>query len=72
MLRWVRLNKFCELSGYTDDAVYAKIRKGVWVEGVHWRKAPDGHIMVNTEEYQRWVESEAFPMGSRSAAKACG
>jgi hypothetical protein len=56
---WVQLTKFCELTGYTRDAIYAKMRRGVWAQGVHWRKAPDGHIMVNIEEYHRWIESAA-------------
>lgn len=54
---WIRLQKFCDLTGYTADAVYAKIRKGTWAQGLHWCKAPDGHVMINVEAYNRWVES---------------
>jgi hypothetical protein len=54
---WIRLQKFCELTGYTADAVYAKMRKGVWAQGLHWCKAPDGHIMINLKAYDQWVES---------------
>lgn len=56
IVSWIRLQKFCELTGYTADSIYVKMRKGVWAEGVHWCKAPDGHIMVNIEAYNRWVE----------------
>ncbi len=59
VISWVKLNRFCELTGYTPDAIYAKMRKGAWAEGLHWRKAPDGHIMVNIEAYDRWVEGNA-------------
>ncbi len=57
VVSWVKLNRFCELTGYTPDAIYAKMQRGVWAKGLHWRKAPDGHIMVNTEAYRQWVES---------------
>jgi len=70
MLRWVKLSKFCELSGYTPDAAYAKMRKGVWIEGEHYRKAPDGNIMVNIEAFERWVEGQEFTQASKSAAAA--
>ena len=59
MVRWIRLNRFCSLTGYSEDAVYAKIRKGQWRENLHWRKAPDGHIMINVEIFERWVEGQA-------------
>ena len=58
-VNWIRLQKFCELTGYSADAVYGKMRKGAWAEGLHWCKAPDGHIMVNIEAYDRWVEGNA-------------
>lgn len=47
---------FCTLTGYTDKAVRRKIEDGIWVEGVHYRRAPDGHINMNMQEYYKWVE----------------
>lgn len=70
MLRWVRLSRFCELTGYTEDAVHAKMRKGKWLEGWLWRKAPDGHIMVNLEAFEEWVEGEEFPPASKFGGRA--
>lgn len=54
--RYVRINKFVELTGYTDKAVRCKIAEGVWLEGRLWRRAPDGAILVDLLGYQRWVE----------------
>lgn len=68
-MKWVRLNKFCDMSGYTPDAVYAKMQKGVWFESAHWRKAPDGHIFINIDEFEKWVEGQAFPPVLKSAAQ---
>lgn len=41
LLRYVRLNRFHELTGYTEKAVYEKIRTGAWIEGRQYRRAPD-------------------------------
>ncbi|HVT23014.1 MAG TPA: excisionase [Rhizomicrobium sp.] len=64
---YVRVSKFVELTGYTDKAVRCKIAEGVWLEGKHYRRAPDGAILMNLEAYERWVEGESVA-ASRSAS----
>ena len=59
MVQWVLINKLIELVGYSEDAIRAKIKKGVWLQGIHWRKAPDGRIFLNVEAIQRWIEGKA-------------
>jgi len=56
MTKWVTIKKFCADTGYTDLAVRAKLSQGVWTENVIWRKAPDGRVMINTENFDKWVE----------------
>lgn len=56
--RYVLITRFCEVTGYTDKAVRRKMQDGIWVEGREFRKAPDGHIMIDLEGYTRWVEGE--------------
>ena len=58
-MNWVRIKKFVDLSGYSEQAVRAKIKKGVWLMGKHWRKAPDGRIVLNIKEIESWVEGKA-------------
>jgi hypothetical protein len=58
MLNWVKLSKYCEQSGDTPDAVHAKRRKGWWLDGIHWRLAPDGNIWINLEAVNAWVENK--------------
>lgn len=58
-LGWLKLNRFCELSGYTEYAVRSKISQGKWKEGVIWMKACDGRIHINWEAYQAWVQEKA-------------
>ena len=71
----VRIEKFHELTGYTPSAVRGKIATGVWREGEHLVKAPDGHILISLEGYQRWAEgqgSERAEPASRSASTGRG
>jgi hypothetical protein len=56
-MKWVLISKVIELIGYTDDAIRSKIAKGVWLSGIHWKKAPDGRLMFNLEAIQKWIES---------------
>ena len=58
MIKWVLINKVIDLIGYTDDAIRSKIAKGVWLNGIHWKKAPDGRLMFNLEAIQKWIESQ--------------
>lgn len=53
----VQLSVFEGLTGYTPDAVQKKIRRGEWREGVHFRRAPDGHILIDLRGYHQWGES---------------
>lgn len=55
---WVTIKKFVELTGYSEDAVRAKIKTGVWRQGEHLAKAPDGRILMNLQAYNRWVEQQ--------------
>ena len=57
--RYVRLPIFEAITGYTERAVEGKIREAVWMEGIHYRRAPDGHILVDMEGYYKWVEGKA-------------
>lgn len=54
---YVRVPIFCAATGYSKDAVDAKIRKGVWIEGKQYRRAPDGHILVDLRRFHEWVEN---------------
>ncbi|WP_036665002.1 hypothetical protein [Paludibacterium yongneupense] len=69
-LKYVLIQRFCELTGYTDRAVRSKIHEGVWVEGVHYRRSVDRHIQINLEEYEKWVEGQKYSTQASSPAKA--
>lgn len=56
MIKWVKLKKVAELTGYTVSALHHKIYKGHLVEDVHWRKGPDGILLMHTENFNAWLE----------------
>ena len=56
MLKWVKLNRYYELSGDTQDAFYSKKRKAIWREGVQFRTAADGAVWINLEAVNSWAE----------------
>ena len=43
------------LTGYTVDAINSKIKRGDWLEGAVFFKAPDGRNLIGLEGYEEWV-----------------
>ena len=60
MLRHLTIEKFSTESGYTPDAVRSKIKRGDWLEGEVWIKAPDGRVLIDTEGYEQWATSQVY------------
>jgi len=58
MLRYLTIPKFAAESGYSQDAIRAKIRDAIWREGLEWQRAPDGRILIDVDGYHRWVEGD--------------
>lgn len=54
--RFVTVDLFCTLTGYTEPAVRMKIHKGIWLEGRQWIKR-EGRVHMDMEAYERWVET---------------
>lgn len=55
--RYVRTHVFEAITGYSAKAVERKIATGAWTEGREYRKAPDGHVLVDMKGYEQWVEN---------------
>lgn len=53
--RFVTPQLFHSISGITPRAVEGKIARGVWAEGIHFRRA-DGKILIDMKEYERWAD----------------
>ena len=57
--RYVTIEKAVELTGYTKRAIETKISKGVWLEGMQYKRAPDHRILIDMQGYEKWVEHQA-------------
>jgi hypothetical protein len=56
--RYLTISKFSAATGYSEDAVRAKIKQGVWLQGAIWKKAPDGRILIDIEGFEVWVKGK--------------
>ena len=55
---WCLLNKMEEIFGYTAEALRSKIQRSQLIQGVHWRKGPDGRILMNPCAFTDWLLAE--------------
>ena len=56
--RLVRARRYAEMSGITLGAQKLKRARGEWLEGREFVTAPDGKIMVDWRECDRWARGE--------------
>jgi len=54
-MKWVKLLRYCEITGDTPNAVHARRKKGTWLDGVHCQ-VRNNSLWINTEAVERWVE----------------
>jgi len=54
--KWVRPKMYERVSGITVDSQKHKRVKGIWMEGKHWKKGPDGNLYINWRACDGWVE----------------
>lgn len=57
MVQLVTIKKYSEISGYSEEAIRQKIKKGVWLFGDHVFKGPDGRLMLKVEAIEKWITS---------------
>jgi hypothetical protein len=57
-LEWVLIPMFASMTGYSEKAIRRKIEDGVWLQGKHYQKAPDGRITMNIPRYYEWVQGK--------------
>lgn len=55
--RYVLLPLAALITGYTFKAMQRKIERNDWREQREYRRAPDGHVMLDVTGYENWVLS---------------
>lgn len=53
--RYVRIPRFCELTGYSEKATRRKMEEGHWRVNEHYIRA-GREILMDLEGYEQWVE----------------
>jgi len=69
-MRYLRIRQFAAETGYTEKAIRRKIEEGIFVEGIHWRRAPDNCIVIDKEAYEAWVEGAMESARASKSARA--
>lgn len=54
--KWVKGKILQQMTGLSTEAARKKRERGEWLEGKHWKYAPDGMVWYNWQEIDRWVE----------------
>lgn len=54
----VTIKKFSEISGYSEEAIRQKLKKGIWRYKEHAFKAPDGRILLKPTRIEEWIMQE--------------
>ena len=57
-MQLVTIKKFSELTGYSEEAIRQKLKKGIWRFREHAFKAPDGRILIKTTKIEEWITQE--------------
>jgi len=52
----VKIKRYFELSGDTPDAFDKKVKRGVFVEGIHFRKCDDNTKWVDLAKIEEWYD----------------
>lgn len=62
--QWVLVSKAAELTGYSEDAIRTKTKRGVWRFGEVWRRAPDRRLVINITAVEAWMLSNRRSVSS--------
>jgi hypothetical protein len=56
--RYVRIPLAAASTGYSAEAIKQKITEGAWRSGREYIRAPDNHILIDLEGYERWATGQ--------------
>ena len=65
--RYVTIALAAVKTGLSEKAIRRKVEEGVWVIGREWKRGIDGHIYIDMEGYDQWVEKAVASKSARTA-----
>lgn len=51
----ILIKKFSELSGYSENAIRMKIKRGIWIQNKHYRRDPQNRIWIIIDAVEKWI-----------------
>jgi hypothetical protein len=54
-IKWVKLEKYAEITGDSADSVMARRKTGKWLDGKQC-KIVDGRLWINLAAVEQWAE----------------
>lgn len=54
---WVKPKLIPPLFGLTIEAANTNRKRGVWLQGVHWKHDPQGNVVYNWRKIEEWMAS---------------
>jgi hypothetical protein len=54
--RFVTIELAATITGLSSGAIRKRLERGIWLEGRHWRRSPDGRIWIDTKGVEKWIE----------------
>lgn len=58
-MKWKTISKIAQDSGLSEESLRSLKKKGYLREKLHWKKAPNGRIFINTIEFEKWIEGSS-------------
>tara|TARA_R110000751_G_scaffold233844_1_gene334715 strand:- start:66 stop:344 length:279 start_codon:yes stop_codon:yes gene_type:complete len=55
MIEYKTIRQFAAESGYTEEAIRTKIKRGVFGENEVWVRSPDSRVLISIEGFNLWV-----------------
>lgn len=56
MINYVTIKKFCENTGYSENAIRAMIKRGEWLEDKHYKRPTPRRILLKLDAIKSWIE----------------
>lgn len=68
--RFVTIALASVITGLSAGAIRTKIARSIWLEGREFVRAPDGHLMIDLQGYEAWVQQTGATAPAAAAPRA--
>jgi hypothetical protein len=69
---YVTIEKLADLTGYTAKAIRRKIERREFIEGLHYRRAPDGRVLMDVKQFNEWIKGNDYGQETKMEARRAG